>query len=114
MNRSYAVVRPVANTYLIRERDRRRRRDLLWVAGTLLPVAVGALLYVWLHVEVLRAGYRIHELEQELRVQVEIERQLGLEVAFLQHPGTVEQRATTELGLAAPTVEQLVYIEAAR
>ena len=110
MRSSYAVARPIANTYLIRERDRRRRRELLWVAGTLLPVAAFALIYVWLHVEVLRAGYRIHELEQELARQVEIERQLGLEVAFLESPERVEQRATRELGLAVPTAPQLVFL----
>lgn len=111
MRRTYAVTRPIANSYLSRERDRRRRKDLLVVACTLLPVAAAALLYVWLHVEVLRAGYRIHELEQQLQQQVEVERQLGLAVAALESPGRVELRAVEDLGMAVPAAEQLVFVE---
>ncbi len=112
MKRAYAVVRPVFNDYLIRERDRRRRRDLLWVAAVLLPVAVCALVYVWLHVEVLRVGYRIHELEQQLEQRVELERRLGLEAAYLQSPRRIEERAVRELGMSAPDSEQLLFVEA--
>ncbi|MFQ5526567.1 MAG: cell division protein FtsL [Thermoanaerobaculia bacterium] len=111
MRRSYAVVRPVFNAYLIRERDRRRRRELLWVAAVLLPVGLCALTYVWLHVEVLRVGYRIHELEERLEQRQELERRLGLEAAFLESPQRIEQRATEELGLSAPAGEQLVFVE---
>lgn len=111
MRRSYAVVRPVANTYLIRERDRRRRRELLWVAGVLIPLGICALVYVWLHVEVLRVGYRIHELEQSIEQRAGVERQLSLEAAFLQSPRRIEERAVAELGMSAPTSEQLVFVE---
>ena len=70
VRRSYAVVRPISQpTFLIRERDRRRRRELLWVASILLPLGVCALGYVWLHIETLRVGYRIHALEERLERQ---------------------------------------------
>lgn len=111
MRRSYAVVRPVFNAYLIRERDRRRRRELIWVVAVLLPVGVCALVYVWLHVEVLRVGYRIHELEQQLEQRQEFERRLGLEAAFLESPQRIERRATEELGLVTPQGDQLVFLE---
>lgn len=112
MRRSYAVARPVSNTYLIRERDRRRRRELLWVAGILLPLGICALVYVWLHVEVLRVGYHIDRLETDLEESLGRERQLGLEAAFLESPSRVEERAIAELGMAAPTPEQLIFAEA--
>lgn len=112
MRRSYAVVRPVFNAYLIRERDRRRRRELLWVTSVLLPMGVCALVYVWLHVEVLRVGYRVHDLEQQLEERVELERRLGLEAAFLESPKRIEERAGRELGMAPPTADQLVFVEA--
>lgn len=111
MRRSYAVVRPVFNAYLLRERDRRRRRELLWVAAVLLPVGACALVYVWLHVEVLRVGYRIHDLEQRLEQRQEVERRLGLEAAFLASPKRIEERATAELGMSAPTADQLLFVE---
>lgn len=112
MRRSYAVVRPVFNAYLIRERDRRRRRELLWVVAVLLPVTLCALVYVWLHVEVLRVGYRVHDLEQRLGERVELERHLGLEAAYLESPKRIEQRAVSELGMSAPDAQQLLFVEA--
>ncbi|MCP4202139.1 MAG: cell division protein FtsL [bacterium] len=114
MRRSYAVVRPVSNTYLIRERDRRRRRELLWVASVLLPLGACALVYVWLHVEVLRVGYRIHDLEKRVEQQVELERRLGLEASFLESPKRIEERAIAELGMSPPAAEQLIFAEVAR
>lgn len=112
MRRSYAVVRPVSNTYLIRERDRRRRRELLWVASVLVPLGLFALVYVWLQVEVLQVGYRIHDLEKLVERRVGLERQLGLEAAFLGSPQRIEQRAVAELGMSAPAAEQLIFAEA--
>lgn len=106
------MVRPVSNTFLIRERDRRRRRELLWVAGILLPLGACALFYVWLHVEVLRVGYRIHELEQQLEQRVGLERQLELETGYLESPKRIEARAVRELGMVAPSAEQLIFAEA--
>ena len=111
MRRSYAVARPVLNAFLIRERDRRRRRELLWVVAVLLPVGVCALFYVWLQVEVLRTGYRIHDLEQQFEQRQELARRLGLEAAFLESPRLIERRATRELGMSAPAAEQLVFVE---
>jgi cell division protein FtsL len=78
----------------------------------LLPLGVCALVYVWLHVEVLRVGYRIHDLEQQIEQRGELERRLGLEVAFLESPKRVEQRAIAELGMSAPQAEQLIFVEA--
>ena len=112
MRGSYAVVRPVSNTYLIRERDRRRRRELLWVTSVLVPLGVCALVYVWLHVEVLRVGYRIHELEKSEEQRAGLEKQLGLEAAFLESPQRIEERAVAELGMTAPAAEQLMFAEA--
>ncbi len=112
MTGSYAVVRPISNTYLIRERDRRRRRELLWVGSVLVPLGVCALVYVWLHVEALRVGYRIHDLGKRVEQRVELERQLGLEAAYLESPQRIEERAVAELGMSAPAAEQLIFVEA--
>ncbi len=108
MRREYAVARPVVNTYLIRERDRRRRSELLWVAGTLLPVGLGALLYVWLHAQVLGTGYRIHAMEEALQGLQEQARQLELEAAYLESPGRLETRARVELALGPLRADQML------
>lgn len=77
----------------------------------MLPLGVCALGYVWLHVETLRVGYRIHGLEERLERRAGVERQLGLEVAYLESPGRIEERATRELGMAPPAADQLIFVE---
>jgi len=46
---AYAFRRPVANTYLVRERDRRLRRELFAVVGVVLSLGGGLLGYTWMH-----------------------------------------------------------------
>ncbi len=111
MQRAWAFTRPVTNAYLSRERDRRRRRELAWVLLVALPVGVCCMAYVWLHLETLRTGYRVHELEQTLVERLERERHLLLEGAALAAPERIERLATGKLGMVAPGVEQLLFAE---
>lgn len=111
MSREYAFTRPVLNTYLTRERDRKRRRELAWVLLAAVPVGLCALMYVWLHLQVLDTGYRIVRLEEELEQRQQLERDLELERAFLSSPARIEARASSELDLRVADVEQLVFAE---
>ena len=86
MARAYVVRRPVTNAYLVRERDRRRLRELGWVLAVVVPVGLLLLGYVGLRLEVLRVGYRLTELEADLEVRVQSERQLDLERSRLTRP----------------------------
>ena len=108
MARAYAVHRRVPNTYLVRERDRRRLRELGWVLLVVLPVGLFGLLYVGLRLEVLRVGYRIHDLETRLERRLETERRLDLEVSRLSRPPVIEERARAELGMRVPERWQLL------
>jgi cell division protein FtsL len=105
----YAVHRPVHNAYLVRERDRRRARELLLGLAGVLPLGIAFIAYTWIHLEVLRTGYRIDELDRRLHGLQEDERRLRLESSFLASPARVEERAKDELGMQAPTVEQLIF-----
>ena len=111
---AYAVRRPVVNAYLVRQRDRRRLRELAWVVVAVLPLAVALLGYTWLQLETLRVGYRVETLEQRAHKLAQIERQLRLEAAHLAHPERLAKRATEELGLRPPTVEQVIFLEEIR
>jgi len=111
---AYAVRRPVVNAYLVRQRDRRRLRELAWVVVTVLPLAAALLSYTWLQLETLRVGYRVEALEQRVHKLTQIERQLRLEAAHLAHPERLAKRATEELGLRPPTVEQVLFLEEIR
>lgn len=111
MRNAYAVRRPVVNTYLVRERDRRRLRELALVLLAGISLGGGLLGYTWIHLEVVRTGYRIDELERQLVDLTRSERQLRLESSYLANPHQVERRATEELGMQAPTLDQVVFWE---
>jgi cell division protein FtsL len=111
LRNAYAFTRPVANSYLVRERDRRRVRELALVLLVVLCLGGGLLAYTWIHLEVTRTGYRIDKLERELTQQTREERQLRLEAAYLASPSQIERRAVKELGLQAPVLEQMIFWE---
>lgn len=110
MRSPYAVRRPVENEYLVRERDRRRLRDLVVVAGTVLLLGAGLLAYTWIHTEITQVGYRVSDLEERLHELRQEERRLRLEVARKTHPRLVEERARSELGMRPPRVEQTFFV----
>ena len=72
----------------------------------------GSLLaYTWIHLEVMRTGYRIDRLERGLTDLEREERELRLQAAHLGSPGMVESRAVSELGMQPPSLEQVVFWE---
>ena len=111
MRNAYAFRRPVVNTYLVRERDRRRQRELALVLLVVLCLGGGLLAYTWIHLEVMRTGYEIDRLEKELAELTKQERQLRLEASYLAGPSQIERRAVQELGMQPPALEQVVFWE---
>ena len=114
MKNAYAFRRPVANTYLVRERDRRRVRELLVVLLIVVCLGGSLLAYTWIHLEVTRAGYRIDRLERTLADLQREERVFRLEAAHLGSPGLVESRAVAELRMQPPSLEQVIFWEELR
>lgn len=111
MRNAYAFTPLRANTYLVRERDRRRFRELALVLLVVVCLGGGLLVYTWIHLEVLRTGYHIDRLESELTKLTREERQLQLEATYLASPPQIEQRAASELGMQPPALEQVVFWE---
>ena len=109
MRSAYAVRRPVANEYLVRERDRRRNRELAMVLLAALLVGGGLLAYVSMQVEMMRIGYQVEVLERRLAERQRIEGLLSLEAAHLERPEQVERRAIEELGMTVAELDQLVF-----
>lgn len=105
----YASHRPVQNAYLVRERDRRRMRELLLVVAAVLPVAAMLILYIAVQLEVLDTGYRINVLERRQDRLLEEERRLRLEAAYLTSPQRLETRAIEDLGLERPAFDQMIW-----
>ncbi len=110
MRGSYVTTRPVTNTYLVRERDRRRIRELLVVLALALPPAVGVMANIWIHGELVRTGYQITDQEQNLAELQRRQRQLELELSRESAPARVEARAR-ELGMIEPDLEHVRAIE---
>ena len=110
MRTAYAVRRPVANTYLVRERDRRRWRELGLVLLAVIPLGLALVFYTWIHLEVVATGYDITVMERELEELLQEERRLRLEASRLASPERVERFAVEQLGLRAPELEQMVFI----
>ena len=114
MRSPYAVHRPVENAYLTRERDRRLIRELLGVVAVVLVLGAGLLAYTWVHIEILRTGYRINRHEKELHQLLEEERRRSLEASYLAHPERIYERARADLGMREPTIDQTLFYEELR
>ncbi len=106
MRGAYVTTRPVTNTYLVRERDRRMIRELLLVVILAAPPVVGALANTWLRTQVVHTGYDIHRKEKALADLERAEKQLRLEWTQLSSPAELEKRARV-LGLVEPDLEQV-------
>lgn len=111
MKSSYAVHRVVENEYLVRERDRRRWKELGLVLLVLAPAALSLSAFTWIHLQVLDAGYAIEALEGRLHELERQESRLRLEAAYLASPSLIEKRATEELGMRPPEIDQMVFLD---
>lgn len=110
----YGIHQPVVNSYLVRERDRRRLRELALVVLAVMPLGGALLSYTWIHLEVLRIGYRIDQQERELHALGQDERLLRLEASHLTSPQRIAGLATKKLGMAPPRLEQMVFLTPAQ
>ena len=112
--RNEGVVRlgkPIDNSRVVRQVDPRSRRELLLLILLVSVLAAGLGVYAWPALEIRRAGQAGALLDREKQRLVEENRKLRLEKAALENLRRVEQLATRELGLTAPTPEQSVVVE---
>lgn len=109
MSSPYVIRRKVENSYLVRQRDRRRRRELLRVALAVVLVGGGLLGYTAIQVGILSAGYHADTLARELHRLEQEERYKRLAVSRLTSPGELEERARRELDMDYPAIEQTAF-----
>ena len=99
----YDIRRDIRNNPIEREIDRVRQREL-WRSGVVGVCLVAVLLFsAWQHFELLRHGYEIEQMEQNRALELELNRHLRLEIETLRSLRRIEQIATEELNLVAPT-----------
>lgn len=107
----YDIRRDIRNNPIEREIDRVRQREL-WRSGAVGVSLVAVLLFsAWQHFELLRHGYEIEQMEQDRALELELNRHLRLEIETLRSLRRIEQIATEELNLVAPTPAEAQVIE---
>jgi cell division protein FtsB len=105
----YTQKKPIENTHIVRERDRRRNRELLAVLSLGVPIGLFLLLFTWQNLEVIRLGREATRLQKQYK-QIETEhKQLEAERDRLTSLETVEKTAA-ELGFAPADPKTIVMV----
>ena len=106
-----AVGRNRSSVFLRPRVDQIRGFDLLHsiLLGSL--VLVGVLFYVWQHIQVVRLGYQIEQLQGERIALLRQQKELRFEVARLNSLRRVEEIARRQLGFTSPGPGQVILVE---
>ena len=107
----YAIKKDVRNNPIVREVDEARQRTLWKTVGVASLFVVMLLFWAWQQFELLRHGYRLEELQRQRAAEEEVARHLRLEIETLRSPTRIEDIATHQLHLVAPTSEEAIVIE---
>jgi cell division protein FtsB len=89
----YIQKRPIENAHIVRERDRRRFRELLAVLSLGIPIGLFLLLFTWQNLEVIRLGRAATDLQQHRKQIEDSNKALQLELDRLTSLDAVEQKA---------------------
>ncbi|HUP47862.1 MAG TPA: hypothetical protein VNA04_03630 [Thermoanaerobaculia bacterium] len=107
----YTQKKPIENAHIVRERDRRRFRELLAVFSLGLPIGLFLLLFTWQNLEVIRLGREVTRL-QKIRKEIgEDNKRLQFELDRLTALDSVEKRAA-RLGLRTTPPSAIVMVNA--
>lgn len=107
----YTQKKPIENAHIVRERDRRRFRELLAVLSLGIPIGLFLLLFTWQNLEVIRLGRKATELQQQRKQIEDSNKALQLELDRLTSLDSVEQKATN-LGFAPTDPHAIVQVTA--
>ncbi len=106
----YAQKKPIENTHIVRERDRRRFRELFSVVVLGVFVAVFLIIFAWQNLSVIRLGHEATRLQQEKKQMENANKALRLEIDRLTALASVEQRAQA-LGFEKTSPQAMVTVE---
>lgn len=107
----YAIRKDVKNNPIVREVDEARHRELWRSAGFASLFVVVMLGWAWQQFELLQHGYRIEQMQREKAAEEDTTRRLRLEIQMLSAPQRIEQMATEQLHLVAPSQDEAIVIE---
>ncbi|HJS59305.1 MAG TPA: cell division protein FtsL [Vicinamibacteria bacterium] len=99
------------NSQIVRERDPRTSRDLLFFFLLVAFLVAGAGLYAWPHLELRQTGIETERMQRERDRLREENRKLRLERASLQDLRRIETIAEKQVGLQRPAAEDVFVVE---
>jgi len=105
----YTQKKPIDNTHIVRERDRRRNRELLAVFFLGLPIGLFLLLFTWQNLEVIRLGRETTRLQKLFKDTEAQHKALEAERDRLTSFDTVETQAA-QLGFAPADPKTIVMV----
>src|SRR3954469_12682541 len=108
----YAQKKPIDNVHIVRERDRRRFRELLAVLGLGIPIGLFLLLFTWQNLEVIRLGHEATRLQKTRKDIESANKTLQLELDRLTSLAEVEKKATA-LGFSTTEPKAIVMVSGA-
>jgi cell division protein FtsL len=114
MDVEYAIKKDVRNNPVVREIDVQQKREFLRMIGFAVVILAMGLFAAWQHFQIVQSGYEVQRVEQERANAEARNRQLRLAVEGLRSPQRIEQIATHDLGMQAPTTKDTLMIERAR
>ena len=108
----YTQKKPIDNAHIVRERDRRRFRELLAVFSIGVPIGLFLLLFTWQNLEVIRLGHEATRLQKVRKQIADDNKRLRLQLDRISALESVEQRAAS-LGFARTEPQAIVMVSGA-
>jgi len=101
----------IDNRRVVRSRDDRMSKDLLWIGGVVLVLIALFAAYGWPRAALRDTGSTAGKLQREQEKLREENRELRLEKAALQDLARIQAIATGSLGLQSPPPANVVVVE---
>lgn len=101
----------IDNRRVVRSRDDRMSKDLLWIGGVVLVLIALFVAYGWPRAALRDTGSTAGRLQREQEKLREENRELRLEKAALQDLARIQVIATGSLGLQSPPPANVVVVE---
>jgi hypothetical protein len=107
----YAIKKDIRNNPIVREIDREQRREFLRTVGIAGLIVVMLLFSAWQHYKIVATGYQVESLRQEQAREMELNRQLRLDLEAMRRPQEIERRALEELQMQPASPANTIVIE---
>jgi cell division protein FtsB len=105
----YTQKKSIENAHIVRERDRRRFRELLAVLSLGIPIGLFLLLFTWQSLEVIRLGREANRLQQQRKQIEDANKALQLQLDRLTSFDAVETKANA-LGFTPTDPRAIVQV----